>query len=508
MICGMTSELTRRGALVAGLAGLTTAGVAACSASTTGPAGSPSPAAAEGSSSPSSSRRVDVAVVGAGLAGLTAARELVRQGRSVVLLEARDRVGGRVLNHSIGGGDVVEFGGQYIGPTQDRIAALAADVGVDTFDTYNDGSNVLLLNGKRSTYSAAGLPTDPSVASDLLAAAAAIDGLAKTVPVDSPWTAARADEFDSQTLETFLLSQVKNAGARVLIDAAIKSLWGAEARDLSLLYVLWYTAMAGNAKTPGSFIRLTTTAGGAQEKRFVGGSQRVPIEVARALGDRVVLSSPVRRIAQTDRGVTVTSDRMTVDAGRVIVAVPPAVSAFIDWSPLLPARRAQLLQRMPQGSLVKAEAIYDKPFWRADKLSGQAVADTGVARSTFDNTPPSGSPGVLFGFIGGAEARTWNDTPESERRQTVLREFAKLYGSAALKPKDYLEKNWSDEEWTRGCPTAFLPPGVLLDYGTAIREPVGRIHWAGTETATYWYGYMDGAVSSGERAAAEVISAG
>ena len=374
------------------------AGLAGCSASTTGPADAPS-------ASEVPTRTADFAIVGAGLAGLTAARELVAFGHSVVVLEARDRVGGRLLNHSIGSAAITEVGGEYIGPTQDRIAALAKAVGVDTFKTYNEGSNVLLLKGRLSRYPATGLPTDPSVSSDLLGLITVMDGLAKTIPIDQPWTAPRAEEFDGQTLDTFLRGQVKNTGARILVDAAVKSIWGAEARDISLLFALWYTAAAGNATTPGSFGRLVTTDGGAQESRFVGGSQLVAINVAKLLGDRVVLSTPVRRIEQTDRGVSVTSDKVVVKASRVIVAVPPAVSAFIDWAPLLPARRAQLLQRAPQGSLVKAEAIYDRPFWRDSKLSGQAVADTGLARSTFDNSPPSGTPGVLFGFVGGIEAR-------------------------------------------------------------------------------------------------------
>ncbi len=446
-------------------------------------------------------------IVGAGLAGLTAARALAGQGRSVVVLEARDRVGGRLQNHSLGGEVITELGGEYIGPTQDRIAAIAKQVGVDTFKTYNDGSNLLGLNGQISRYPAAGLPTDPAVASDIVRVIGLVDGLAKTVPVDAPWKAARADEFDGQTLNTFFQANIQNPATLALTGAATRSIWGADARDLSLLFALWYVAAAGNAQTPGSFARLITTTGGAQESRFVGGSQRVANELARRLGDRVVLSSPVRRIAQTSRAVTVTSDALTVTAGRAIVAIPPAVSAFIDWSPLLPSRRAQLLQRAPQGSLVKAEAIYDRPFWRDDKLSGQIIADAGLARATFDNSPPSGTPGILFGFIGGTEARSWNDQSPSARRDAFLQQLAHYFGPQARKPKDYVEKNWSDEEWTRGCPVAYLPPGVLSDFGTAIREPVGRIHWAGTETATYWNGYMDGAVSSGERAAQEVIKA-
>jgi monoamine oxidase len=494
----VTHEFSRRNVLLAGVAGAAATGLAGCGASTTGPA--------EASSAPAT-RTADFVIVGAGLAGITAARELASRGRSVIVLEARDRVGGRLLNHSLSGDVITEVGGQYIGPTQDRIAALGKAVGVDTFETYNGGSNQLLLDGKISTYPATGLPTDPAVASDIIRFIGIIDALAKTIPVDAPWTAPRADEFDSQTFDTFLNAQVRNPGTRVLTGTATKTVWGCEPRDLSLLYALWYVACAGNAKTPGSFARLITTNGGAQESRFVGGSQRVAIEAAKSLGDRVVLSTPVRRIAQTDRSVTVTSDKLTVTAGRVIVAIPPAISAAIEWSPLLPSRRAQLIQRMPQGSLLKAEAVYDRPFWRDAKLSGQMIADAGLARATFDNSPPSGTPGIFFGFVGGTEARNWNDLTASSRRDTFLQQMAAFFGPQTLKPTDFVEKNWSDEEWTRGCPVALLPPGVLSDFGTAIRQPVGRIHWAGTETATYWAGYMDGAVSSGERVAAEVISA-
>lgn len=494
---------SRRNLLLAGLAAAGTAAATACTSEKSKNAGDRSASGFD--------RTADVAIVGAGLAGLTAARELTRRGKSVVVLEARDRVGGRILNHDLGNGTVTEVGGQYIGPTQDRIAALAKDVGVDTFPTYNDGSNVLLLNGQRSTYPATGIPTDPRISASLVKTIGALDAMAKTVPVDKPWTAPRAAEWDSQTLETFLLTGDHNAGARAITDAAIKSIWGAEAGDLSLLYALFYTAAAGNESTPGSFLRLVTTAGGSQEQRFIGGSQRVPLEVAKALGDRVVLSAPVRRIEQSDNGVVVTSDAGRVRAGRVIVAVPPSLTAGIVWAPALPAKRAQLTQRTPQGSLVKAEAIYDRPFWRDAKLSGQVVADRGYARSTFDNSPPdvgSGKPAVLFGFVGGREARAWGDLPEDRRRDAVLAEFVTYFGPEAAKPRDFVEQNWTTEEWTRGCPVAFLPPGVMLEYGAALREPVGRVHWAGTETSTYWFGYMDGAVRSGERAASEVLSAG
>jgi monoamine oxidase len=254
----------------------------------------------------------------------------------------------------------------------------------------------------------------------------------------------------------------------------------------------------------GNLERLINTAGGAQESRFVGGSQRVSIELARQLGRRVLLGHPVRRITQATGGVTVVCDKLTATAKHVIVTGPPAVTALIDYEPALPAQRAQLLQRFPQGNAIKCVAIYDQPFWREQGLAGQVTSDAEPVRVTFDNSPPDGSPGIMLGFIEGHFARVWSRRSAAERRDGVLRNFATYFGPAALKPVDYVEMDWSSEPWTRGCYVGFTPPGVLLDYGEAIRAPVGRIHWAGAETATYWNGYMDGALRSGTRAAKEI----
>jgi monoamine oxidase len=450
----------------------------------------------------------DVAIVGAGLAGLTAARELVHRGRSVVVMEADNRVGGRTENHPIGRGKITELMGEYVGPTQDHVIRLGRELGIGTFKTYNEGQNVLFLNGVRSRYPASiGIPTAQPLFDEILAALKAIDDLVTQIPVDAPWRAAQADDFDQQTLESWLRANVASADVHVLFKAAINAIWGAEARDLSLLYALWYARVAGNERAPGNFVRLISTGNGAQESRFIGGSQLLSIRIAAQLGNRVVLASPVRRITQDRHGVTVESEQVTVRARRAIVAILPALSASIDFDPPLPGLRAQLIQRMPHGTLVKAEAVYDRPFWREQGLSGQAVSDTGPARTTFDNSPPDGRPGVLFGFIGGHDAREWMQLSPGARRSAVLENFATYFGERARHPRLYIEENSAAEErWIRGCPTVTLAPGVLSDFGPSIRKPVGRLHWAGSETSTFWAGYMEGAVRSGRRAAAEVLA--
>jgi monoamine oxidase len=453
-------------------------------------------------------RKVDAAVVGGGLAGLAAARRLARAGAEVCVLEARDRVGGRVLNHRVQRGVVAEIGGQFVGPTQDRVLALARSLGVDTFPTYNDGDNVLFLGGRRSLYPATpGLSPDPEYQEAFRLAVDRLDPMVAEVPVDAPWKAPRAAEWDAVTVEAFKKQSLTSEGAKKLFDVACESVFGTEAREMSLLYLLAYTAGAGNETTPGSFIRLVTTPGGAQEWRFVGGSQRIAQLLARRLGERVVLRSPVRSIEQGRGRVIVTSDRLVVEADQVVVALPPALARRIDFTPALPRAKRRLLESLVPGRLIKWEAVYDEPFWRDQGLSGQAVSEVGPANTTFDNTPRSGSPGVLFGFVGGAQARRFAKLSRTARREAVLGNFVELFGAAAADPRASFDLNWAGEEWTRGCPVGHQGTGALSRYGPALRKRTGRIHWAGTETADYWNGYMDGAVRSGRRVTEQALAA-
>lgn len=469
----------------------------------------------------------DVAVVGAGLAGLVAARRLAAAGLRPLVLEARERVGGRLLNEEIGGGKVVEVGGQWIGPTQERLAALAAELGVGTFPTHDEGRHLIEMFGRRTSYTGAltdarvGLVRDlaravpPLALADLEQARARLDRMAREVPLEQPWMAPRAAEWDGQTFATWVRRNTRTEGARSLFELATEAVWAAEPGDVSLLHVLFYT------HSGGGFNSLVGTGGGAQQDRFHGGSQRLALLMAEQLGpQRLRLGAPVRAIEHDANGVTLhafdfgrpegdkgqrrSAEVVVVRARRAIVAVPPTLAGRIAYDPPLPARRDQLTQRMPQGTVIKTMAIYERPFWREQGLSGQATSDAGPARVVFDNSPPDGSPGVLLGFLEGRLARQWGARPAAERREAILTGHARLFGARAARPERFVERVWADEEWTRGCYGCLMTPGGWTEYGRALRAPVGPIHWAGAETATVWNGYMDGAVSSGERAAEEV----
>lgn len=494
------------------------AAATAAAAAAAGPAAHAADAAAKRKKKPAKAsrkrvrRKQDVVVVGGGIAGLVAAREIARAGRSVAVVEARDRVGGRMFDHAIAGGEVVDLGAEFIGPTQNRIRALVDELGIETFPAFNGGRNVYYAGGRRSLYADTGptgsAPSDPALLVDLLLAIPALNALAAKIPVGAPWDAPNAGGLDSQSLETWL--RRNSTGAKRFMDvtkAATRAIFGAEPRELSLLFVAYYIAASGDENTPGTFERNFNTRNGAQQDRIAGGTQQIAERVAAQLGRRVIRRSPVRRIVTGPGYVDVISDRYVNRAKQVIVALPPVLAGRIQYEPALPSPRDGLTQRLPQGHLIKVQAVYDTPFWRGDGLNGASISDVGPCNVTFDSSPRSGSPGAVLGFVGGDEARVFTKLSAEERRRAALGSFARVFGARALEPIDYVEADWAGEIYTRGCPVAIAPPGVLTTYGRALREPVERLHWAGSESSTYWNGYMDGAVRSGERAAREVLEA-
>ena len=424
----------------------------------------------------------DVVVVGAGLSGLAAARAVAAQGRSVVVVEARDRVGGRTEGGTLEDGQWIELGGQWVGPTQDRMYALLDELGLRTVPTWNDGDIVFGLGrrtGRLAGRKGAVPRLNPVALADLAQGVTRFGRLARRTDLDAPWATPGADRLDEQTLATWVRRNLRTA-------------------DVSLLHALFYTRSGTDMDT------LMAVDRGAQQDRVEGGSVLVSQRMAEGLDVR--LGRPVAAVVQDASGVdVVTRDGDRFRGSRVVVTLPPALAGRLRYEPLLPSRRDQLTQKLPAGSVIKVYAVYPRPFWRDEGLNGQAASDLGPVKVVFDNTPPGYDRGILMGFLEGAAAREWSARTPAQRRTAVVECLVRHFGPQAADPVEYVERDWTAEEFTRGCYGAHFAPGVWTGFGDALREPVGRIHWAGAECSPVWNGYMEGAVLSGEATARAVL---
>ncbi len=450
------------------------------------------------------SHRVEhVVVVGAGLAGLSAARLLERAGVAVTVVEARDRVGGRTESGTTADGTRVEFGGQWLGPGQNRMYELVEELGLETFPTYNEGQHVIVLGGRTGRLGSqrGAVPRlGPFVLADLFTGLRRFQRLSERVPLDRPWTSPDAAWADGQTFESWIRDNLRTAVARDYFRVVTEAVFSTQSSDLSLLHALFYARSGTDLET------LLSVDRGAQQDRVVGGAVRVAEELAAASSSPVRTGFVVRSIRQDEDGVRVESNTGQVVIGsHVVVTLPPTLAGRIEYSPAMPSWRDQLTQRLPAGSVIKVHVVYPEPFWREDGLTGQAASEEGPVKITFDNSPPSGDPGVLVGFLEGDDGRRWARRSEAERRAAVVACMVRYFGPSAAEPTEYLERDWMAEQFSRGCYGAHFTPGVWTGFGEALTEPVGRIHWAGAECAPVWNGYMEGAVRSGERVARDLI---
>lgn len=446
----------------------------------------------------------DVIVVGAGLAGLMAARTIAAAGRSVTVLEARDRVGGRIENGHFADGQWIEVGGQWIGPGHDRMYALVDELGLSTFPLFNDGLLVLKLLGRRGTMKSnkGAIPKlNPFALADLGRGMARFNKLAARVDLGRPWETPNAAFLDGQTFRTWIDRNLFTSAGRAYFQIFCEAVFSADPADMSVLHALFYAASNRDMES------LMAVDQGAQQDRIHGGSALIAERLAAELGDAVRLNSPVRTIRHGGEGVeVVTRSSEAFSGNQVVVTTPPTLAGRIEYSPALPSWRDQLTQRVPAGSVFKLYLVYERPFWRDQGFNGQIGSDEGPVKVTFDNTPPGYSRGVMMGFIEGNDGRAWARKSAADRRAAFIDCLVDHFGEEARNPVEYLEKDWMAEEFSRGCYGAHFTPGVWTAYGPALTEAIGPIHWAGAECAAEWNGYMEGAVRSGESVAQAVLA--
>ncbi|WP_188281825.1 flavin monoamine oxidase family protein [Streptomyces sp. CBMA29] len=441
----------------------------------------------------------DVIVVGAGFAGITAARELKMAGKSVALLEARSRLGGRSLSKPLGDGKVAELGCEFYGQAGTISHRAAQSVGIKTAKVYDTGYRLIDDGGTMRPWKGMAPKVSAATLLDFGQAALRIERMRREVPQDAPWEAPHATRWDSETMWSWTQRNVRTKGGRALMRLMIEAGMAAAPADVSLLHVLNYS------NGTGGFRAMTQITGGTLENRFVGGSHNLAMTLAKTVDDETYLNAEVRSITHSGEHVRVRGAGFEAVGRWVVMAVPVPLAGRIEYDPPLPEHRDHVSQRMTMGAAIKYLALYDEPFWRAEGFTGHVISHSSPVRATVDSSPPDGTPGVLTGFVTGPPARQVAKLPAGERRALVLRELERFFGPRAGKPYDLLEQNWMAEPYTRGCYHAYAPPGLYTEYGPALKQPVGRIHWAGAESVPHEFGSMSGAIYSGRRVATEII---
>ncbi|MFB7907305.1 flavin monoamine oxidase family protein [Kitasatospora sp. NPDC059146] len=439
---------------------------------------------------------MSVIVVGAGLAGLTAATELAARGVEVTVLEARDRVGGRTHGLEVAPGQWADAGAAYLGERHTELKALIERLGLATAPTTMLGRSRFSLGGDPESTDGRFPPLSPIALGEMFDL---LDEVTKAVRADAPHLTPDAERLDRLTVAEWIEQNVQHPDARLFFPLFLGEMMAADPADVSVLHMAFYLNSGGGIRYLNAF------QGGAQEERVDGGAHRLSELLADKLGDRVLLSRPVRLVEQIGDRVRVHTDQGVHEGDSVVIALPPLLADTVEFRPELPAPRSS--EVTARGCAVKVHLIHPKPLWRDHGLSGWSVSSDGPLLSTVDDSPPGEGVGILTGFVTGSEAKTFAALPAEEQRSAVLAQARRLFPQLP-EPIGYHVTDWVNEEYSRGCYAALFGPGDWLAQGPQLTEPFGRVHWAGTETSTEFFGLMEGAIRSGLRAAEEIAPAG
>jgi putrescine oxidase len=442
----------------------------------------------------------DVLIIGAGAAGTTAANDLRKAGLSVAVLEARDRVGGRLWTDVIEGA-MLEIGGQWVSPDQDALKDTIAELGLETYSRYREGDSVYVgPDGQVHRFTGEMFPVSEATEKVIADITERLDAMVAEIDPDQPWAHPKAEEWDTITWDAWLREQTDDDEAvRNLAFATGSAMLTKPTHAFSLLQSLLMAASAG------SYSNLVD-ADFILDKRVVGGLQQVPQLLAERLGDDVFLNQPVRTLEWSDAGVIATTDQMTVKARYAILAFAPVLYNRISFVPALPRRQHQMHQHLSMGFVIKVHAVYDRPFWRESGLSATAFSPYELVHEAYDNTNHADERGTLVGFVSDQNADDLFTLTAEERKERILESLSHYYGPEAKNPVVYYESDWGTEEWTRGAYAASFDMGGLHRYGADLRTPVGPIHFACSDLAGAGYQHVDGAIRMGHLAASNIVA--
>lgn len=441
-----------------------------------------------------------VIIVGGGFSGIAAAKKLHEAGISFLVLEARERLGGRVFTKNLSADLYLDLGGQWIGPTQNRMYQLCEEQGLETFDTYDQGRNILDLGGKIRTYSGLIPKMDPLSLLNLDLILKKLERLARQLDINSPWTHPKAKAFDSVSLDFFIRKNSLTKSCEKVIRVGCETVFACELNEVSLLHALFYI------RSGTSLECLINIKNGAQQHRIKGGMQSLVEQMAHPFLDKIRFNSPVTSIAKKEKEVRLTCGNIAYTTRKIILSVPPPLLAQIRFTPELPVAKRKLLERYAMGHVGKCFMIYSKPFWREKGFSGQVVSDNNSPFQTlFDCSPYEGKYGIILGFTIGNRAKSYFLQNEMERKSKMLEILEVYFGSEAKHPVNYFDYTMSDEIWSSGCYAGLKPTGAWTGFRDAYSKPSDPFYFAGTEASTRWNGYIEGAVLAGEAASLQVI---